>query len=43
VGTLKCELLARHCFRWQAEAHMAVFSSVEGLYNPLRLHSALGD
>jgi putative transposase len=39
---LECELLARRRFRSQAEARMAVFSYIEGFYNPLRLHSALG-
>lgn len=41
-STLECELLARRRFRSQAEARMAVFSYVEGFYNPLRRHSALG-
>ena len=41
-ATLECELLARRRFTSQAEARMAVFSFVEGWYNPLRLHSALG-
>ncbi len=41
-STLECELLARRRFRSQAEARMAVFSYIEGFYNPLRLHSALG-
>jgi putative transposase len=41
-ATLECELLARRRFRSQTEARMAVFSYVEGFYNPLRLHSALG-
>jgi putative transposase len=36
------EELARRRFRSQAEARMAVFSYVEGFYNPVRLHSALG-
>ncbi len=39
---LECELLARRRFTSQAEARMAVFSYIEGWYNPLRLHSALG-
>lgn len=42
-STLECELLARRRFRSQAEARMAVFSDIEGFYNPLRRHSALGD
>jgi putative transposase len=40
-GTLECELLARHRFRSQAEARMAVFDYLEGFYNPRRRHSAL--
>lgn len=40
-STLECELLARRRFRAQAEARMAVFSYIEGFYNPLRRHSAL--
>jgi len=41
-ATLECELLERCRFFSQAEARMAVFSFIEGRYNPLRLHSALG-
>ncbi len=41
-STLECELLARRRFRSQAEARMACFSYIEGFYNPLRRHSALG-
>ena len=41
-ATLECELLARRRFCSQAEARMAVFSYVEGFYNPVRLPSALG-
>ena len=41
-ATLGCELLARRRFTALAEARIAVFSSVEGCYNPARLHSALG-
>jgi putative transposase len=41
-ATLECELLARRRFASQAEARMAVFSYVEGWYNPACLHSALG-
>ncbi len=42
-ATLECELLDRRRFRSQAEARMAVFSFIEGWYNPRRRHSALGD
>lgn len=41
-ATLECELLARRRFASQAEARMAVFSFIEGWYNPGRRHSALG-
>lgn len=41
-STLECELLARRRFGSRAEAKMACFSYIEGFYNPLRLHSALG-
>ncbi|MFF9554182.1 IS3 family transposase, partial [Methylobacterium fujisawaense] len=41
-STLECDLLVRRRFRSQAEARMAVFSYIEGFYNPLRRHSALG-
>lgn len=40
-ATLECELLAKHRFRSQAEARMAVFDFIEGWYNPHRRHSAL--
>ena len=41
-ATLECELLERRRFASQAEAKMACFSFIEGWYNPIRLHSALG-
>jgi putative transposase len=41
-ATLECELLDRRRFASQVETRMAIFSFVEGWYNPLRLHSALG-
>lgn len=41
-ATLECELLDRRRFRTQAEARMAIFSFIEGWYNPHRRHSALG-
>ncbi len=41
-ATLECELLVRRRFTSHAEARMAVFSYLEGWYNPARLHSALG-
>ena len=41
-ATLECELLDRRRFASQAEARVACFSFIEGWYNPVRLHSALG-
>ena len=41
-ATLECELLDRRRFRSQAEARMAIFTFIEGWYNPSRRHSALG-
>ena len=41
-ASLEGELLARRKFTSQAEARMACFSYIEGLYNPRRLHSTLG-
>jgi putative transposase len=41
-ATLECEPLDRRRFASQAEARMACFSFIEGWYNPVRLHSALG-
>jgi putative transposase len=41
-ATLECELLERRRFASQADAQMACFSFIEGWYNPVRLHSALG-
>ena len=40
-ATLECELLDRRRFKTQADARMAVFSYIEGWYNPRRRHSAL--
>jgi putative transposase len=41
-ATLERELLDRRRFTSQAEARRACFSFIEGWYNPVRLHSALG-
>jgi putative transposase len=41
-ATLECELLERRHFTSQAEARVVCFSYIEGFYNPVRLHSALG-
>jgi len=41
-ATLECELIDRRRFRSQAEARIAIFTFLEGWYNPRRRHSALG-
>jgi putative transposase len=41
-ATLGCELLDRRRFKTQAEARLAVFSFIEGFYNPRRRHSSIG-
>src|SRR5262249_11160931 len=41
-ATLECELLERRRFTSTIEAKMACFSFIEGWYNPVRQHSALG-
>ena len=41
-ATLECELLARSRFRTPADARSAVFSFIEGFYNPRRRHSSIG-
>jgi putative transposase len=41
-ASLECELLDRRRFRSQPEARIAVFTFIEGWYNPHRRHSALG-
>lgn len=40
-ATLECELLDREHFATRAEARRAIFSFLEGWYNPHRRHSAL--
>jgi putative transposase len=40
-ATLECELLARRRFTSQAEARMAVFTYIEGWYDPTRRHSGI--
>jgi hypothetical protein len=41
-STLECELLSRRKFVSQTEAKVAYFTYIEGFYNPVRLHSAIG-
>ena len=41
-SSLEAELLVLRRFASQVEAKVACFSDIEGFYNPVRLHSALG-
>jgi putative transposase len=41
-ATLETELLDRHSFRSRDQARLALFSYIEGFYNPRRRHSTLG-
>jgi len=41
-ATLECELIDRSVFRTQDEARVALFDFIEGFYNRIRRHSALG-
>jgi putative transposase len=41
-ATLECELIARRKWKTRSEAKAALFSWIEGWYNPRRLHSSVG-
>ena len=41
-ASLECELLDRRSFKSKAEARVALFSYIEGWYNPRRRHAGLG-
>ena len=41
-ASLECELIDRHSFQSKAEARLALFTYIEGWYNPRRRHSGLG-
>ncbi|MEW6360482.1 MAG: IS3 family transposase [Planctomycetota bacterium] len=41
-ATIKTELIYRNTFRTREAARLAVFRYIEGFYNPVRRHSALG-
>jgi putative transposase len=41
-ASLECELIDRRSFQNKAEARLALFTYIEGWYNPRRRHSALG-
>ena len=40
-ATLECELINRRSFRTHKEARLAIFSYIEGWYNPHRRHSSI--
>lgn len=42
MATIKTELIYRNRFKTKDEARLAVFQYIEGFYNPVRRHSALG-
>jgi putative transposase len=42
MATIKTELIYRNRFKTKDEARLAVFRYIEGFYNPVRRHSALG-
>ena len=42
MASIKTELVKRNTFKTRDEARLAVFSYIEGFYNPERRHSALG-
>ena len=41
MATIKSDLVHRQSFKTRDEARLAVFSYIEGFYNPVRRHSAL--
>ena len=41
-ATLECELIDRRGLQTKTEARLALFTYIEGWYNPRRRHSALG-
>ena len=41
-ATLECELIDRRSWQTKIEARLAMFTYIEGWYNPRRRHSALG-
>ena len=41
-ASLECELLDRKVLKTRAQARLALFTYIEGWYNPRRRHGALG-
>ena len=40
-GSSSCEMIGRRCFRTHKEARLAIFSYIEGWYNPHRMHHSI--
>jgi transposase InsO family protein len=43
IGTIKLKLVEQHVFATRDIARLRVFDYIEAFYNPLRMHSTLGD
>lgn len=43
IGTIKLELVAQHVFPTRGAARLRVFDYIEAFYNPLRMHTTLGE
>ena len=43
IGTIKLELVERHVFASRDVARLRIFDYIEAFYNPLRMHTTLGD
>jgi putative transposase len=43
IGTIKLELVEQHVFATRDVARLRVFDYIEAFYNPLRMHTTLGD
>ena len=43
IGTIKLELVERHLFASRDVARLRIFDYIEAFYNPLRMHTTLGD
>jgi len=43
IGTIKLELVEQHVFASRDVARLRIFDYIEAFYNPLRMHSTLGD
>ncbi len=41
-GALECELIDRRSWQTKTDARLALFTYIEGWYNPRRRHSSLG-